>query len=475
MRDRGALQEAFRNAGQEHVFCRWDHLDKDGKDLLCRQAQEIDLEELERLVKSLVLGEEHKTSDLSGLEPAPYIRHPARGGDAALWKKAAGAGAEALRAGRVAAFTVAGGQGTRLGFDGPKGAFPVTPVKNKPLFRHFAEKLRAASGRYGKTIPWFIMTSHANHEQTADFFHKHAFFELNPEEVYFFKQGRMPAVDFQGKILLDPPGVIAMNPDGHGGSLRALVRNGMTDIMRRAGIDVISYFQVDNPLVQCIDPAFIGFHLLHESEMSSKTIPKAYPLEKVGHFCRQHGRCVVVEYSDMPETMQEERGADGELRFRAGSIAIHILARVFIERMGGNDARFDLPFHRADKKIKTIDEEGRAVKPDRPNGVKFEMFVFDALPFAENPVIIETLREDDFSPVKNPAGIDSAASARDDLLRLWTRWLRAAGAGVSAGDAGLPPFPLEISPLFAPDQETFIEKWKRLKVKPPVTADFYLE
>ena len=229
--------------------------------------------------------------------------------------------------------------------------------------------------------------------------------------------------------------------------------------MEADGIDTISYFQVDNPLVRCLDPAFIGFHLLANSEMSSKALPKAYPEEKVGVFCRDgQGRDVVIEYSDLPERLASERNAEGQLRFRAGSIAIHIFDRDFVKRLGsGSDPEANLPFHRAHKKVAHVDEEGHAVSPDEPNAWKFEMFVFDALPFARNPVIIETARKDDFSPVKNAEGNDSPGTSRDDQLRQYARWARAAGLSVEVDESGLPAVRFEISPLFADTEKRFVE------------------
>ena len=351
-----------------------------GQQQLLAEAAEIDLAEIARLTRTLLAKNAAAGVSLDGLAPAPYERHPASGGDAAAWARAKAAGEAALRAGRVAAFTVAGGQGTRLGYDGPKGTFPVTPILRKPLFQIFAEKILAAGRRYGKPLHWFIMTSHANHAATEAFFAEHKCFGLDGARVHFFRQGRMPAVDFDGKILLEAPHAIALSPDGHGGSLRALERSGALDVMQREGVDTLSYFQVDNPLVRCIDPAFIGWHLGRGSEMSSKMVPKAYAEEKVGHFCAQHGKLVVVEYSDLPMAMQRETDARGELRYPAGNIAIHLLDREFVRRMASGAEGVALPFHRADKKIPTIDASGAPVKPEKANGVKFEMFVFDALP-----------------------------------------------------------------------------------------------
>ena len=468
------LIASYRAAGQGQVFAFWDLLSPGERAALAKQAAEIDLAEVERLNRTLVLAKDGTGVDLTGLAPAPCERLPEHGGDLAKWAAAKAAGEAALRAGRVAAFTVAGGQGTRLGYDGPKGTFAVTPLKQKSLFQVFAEKIRAVGLRYGQPLHWFIMTSHANHAQTEQFFVAHQFFGLDPARVHCFRQGRMPAVGFDGKILLESRSSLALSPDGHGGSLRALHRSGALDLMQREGIDTISYFQVDNPLVRCIDPSFIGFHLLAGSGMSSKMVPKAYPEEKVGHFCRQDGKVVVIEYSDMPLAMQRETNPDGSLRYSAGSIAIHIIDREFARRMAAGGDGVALPFHRADKKIQTIDAAGQPVKPERANGVKFEMFVFDALPFAGNSIVIETARADDFSPVKNAEGVDSPQTCRDDQLRQFARWLQSGGAAIATDATGLPKCSVEISPLFGYDADSFAERWHSLPAKPVVAEGLYL-
>jgi UDP-N-acetylglucosamine/UDP-N-acetylgalactosamine diphosphorylase len=471
------LQQAYARAGQSQVFAFWPELGDAERQALLEQAAEVDLAEIARLTRALLAGGAAPAVDLADLEPAPYEALPENGGDAAAWAQARATGEQALRAGRVAAFTVAGGQGTRLGYDGPKGTFKITPVRQKPLFQVFAEKIMAAGRRYGRPLHWFIMTSHANHESTEAFFREHRCFGLDPGRVHFFRQGRMPAVDFSGRILLETKGAIAMSPDGHGGSLRALKRNGALDLMQAEGVDTISYFQVDNPLVRCVDPAFIGWHLRRGAEMSAKMVPKAYPEEKLGHFCRQRGRTVVIEYSDLPLAMQREVDPrTGRLRYLAGSIAIHILDREFVRRMAGDGAAAPaLPFHRADKKIATVDAQGRAVKPDRPNGVKFEMFVFDAVPSARGATIIETRRADDFSPVKNAEGVDSPRTAREDQLRKFARWIRAAGAEIATDASGLPAIAIEVAPGFGQDEESFAASWSRRDPKPVVQDGLYLE
>ncbi len=463
-----SLIQSFEQAGQGQVFAFFDQLDASAQAKLLAQAATIDLTEVAALVAEHVKGEHESSVNLDGLEPAPYTALPANGGDSAEWDAAVEAGAAALRAGRVAAFTVAGGQGTRLGYDGPKGTYPVTPVSEKTLFQVFAEKIARSGERFGVTIPWFILTSEINNDATVAAFEAADFFGLDRDSVHFIVQGLVPAVDYEGKILLADKGTIAMTPDGHGGSLRALVRSGAVDAMKAKGIDIVSYFQVDNPIVQCIDPAFVGFHVLGNSELSSKMVPKAYALEKVGHFCVQNGQALVVEYSDMPNAMQEETTEDGSIRFNGGSVAIHIFDRDFIERVGGSGEGVKLPFHRADKKIPYVDAAGNAVKPEAPNGVKFEMFVFDALPLAKNPVIIEAAREDDFSPVKNAEGVDSPKSCKEDQLRMFARWLKAAGEAIETDETGLPAVTFEISHRFAADQADFVSQWAMLDPKPEI-------
>jgi len=469
------IRNHFEQHGQGHVFKYWDDLEEEDRVRLVEQAQEIDLEELQGLIDTLVRSDDtHSNINYDDLEPAPYEKVPADRSTDARWQEAKQLGEEALRAGRVAAFTVAGGQGTRLGYAGPKGTFPVSPIKGKSLFQIFAEKILAARRRYESELLWYVMTSHANHDDTVAFFVENDFFGLGEDTVRFFRQGRMPAVDFEGRILMDSKGSMAMSPDGHGGSLRALERSGALTEMETKGIDLISYFQVDNPHVQVVDPHFIGFHIMAGTSMSSKMLPKAYEKEKLGHFCMRGDRLEVVEYSDMPDNLTAQRDEGGGLRFLAGSIAIHILSVAFARSLTSEGSSLTLPFHKATKKIPHIDEKGERVLPHEPNGVKFETFVFDALPFAGVPVIMETTRLGDFSPVKNAEGVDSPSTCRKDQQRLFANWLRKAGVEVELDSEGVPVRALEVSPLFGYDSESFIESWNRLSAPVDFSGDVYI-
>lgn len=363
------------------------------------------------------------------------------------------AGEGLIRRGKVGAFVVAGGQGSRLGYEGPKGCFPAGAVTGRPLFQVFADNLLGAKDRYGVDVPWYIMTSPLNHKATVEFFEANRFFGLRREDVMFLPQGVMPSLDIaSGNVLLASKGEVATNPDGHGGCVRALEKSGALDDMRARGLEHLSYFQVDNPIVRVLDPVFIGLHAgAHDSsgEMSSKMVVKASPDEKVGVFCAAGGRTRVLEYSDLPAALQQARNPDGSLRFAAGSIAIHVLSVEFIGRLA-RDPRFALPYHRAEKKVPCINPAtGAPVTPTANNAVKLERFVFDALELCRASVVVETDRTEEFAPIKNAAGADSPDSCRRVQTARAARWLEARGVAVPRASDGSPDCVLEISPRTA--------------------------
>ncbi len=444
------FEKVFNQAktfGQEHIFRFWDDLNDEQRQHLLGQASEIDFARIAQLVEECVKG----TAPFAlpgSIKPADFFpADPANKKQAAEYQKAWKKGEDALKAGKVCAFTVAGGAGTRLGFDGPKGIYRISPVLNKSLFQLFAEYIQNCRKRYNPNIRWFIMTSDTNHQATVQFFKDNSFFGLNPKHVCFFQQGMMPAFDADGKILLDRKDSLSLSPDGHGGSLRAMRKSGALAQMKKLGIEYISYFQVDNPLVRCLDPMFIGLHILSKSEMSSKSLAKADDLEKVGNFVIGDKKLMVIEYSDLPESLARAKNPDGSRKFDAGSIAIHILSRKFIERITEGDLK--LPYHRAVKKVPYINDRGEQIKPTEPNAVKLEQFIFDAIPMAKNSIVFQTKREEEFSPVKNAEGVDSAHSARRDFVARAARWLDKAGITVERKPDGQPACAVEISPLRA--------------------------
>jgi UDP-N-acetylglucosamine/UDP-N-acetylgalactosamine diphosphorylase len=456
------LRDNLKSIGQEQVLRFYDSLDAAGQARLTKQLEALDLAYIKQVSDTQV---KVKAALELPKEIKPVTAYPNKP-DAmhrGLYADAERLGRELLRDGKVAAFLVAGGQGTRLGYDGPKGEYPVTPVKNKPLFQVFAEQLIAHGRAFGKAIPWYVMTSDANDAATKAFFDKHNYFGLDPANVVFFVQGMMPAFAYDGTMLLGEKDSLALSADGHGGSLRALAKTGALADMRARGVEHLSYFQVDNPLVHVIDPLFIGLHDITGSEMSSKAIPKANALEKVGNFVIGDGKTQVIEYSDLPESLAVQTNADGSLKFNTGSIGIHALRVSFVEALNA-EGQLKLPWHRAEKKVPFVDESGNLVKPEKPNAVKLEQFVFDAIPLAENAIVYTTERAEEFSPVKNAEGVDSPATSRRDQSRRAARWLIASGVEVPQKN-GEPEATIEISPLFAANQQQLAAKAQLVSVK----------
>jgi len=457
MPDAAAIRKLLEEHGQSHVLRFYDELDEPQQATLLEQIADIDFDELDTLIAEYV----HKKPEFelpSHIEPPEIV--PARPKDdetVTLRADAQARGEELIAAGKVAAFVVAGGQGTRLGFEGPKGCFLATPVAHKPLFQVFAEQILAASERAGAAVPWYIMTSPVNDVPTRAFFRQYKYFGLDEKDVFFLVQGTMPAIGYDGKLLLAQKDSLALSPDGHGGSLIALRKSGALEDMASRGVELLSYFQVDNPLVRGVDPLFVGLHDLRGAEMSAKCLPKRDPMEKLGNFCLVDGKVTVIEYSDLPEQLAMATTDDGHLRFSAGSIAIHVLSRSFVERLTA-DGRCDLPLHRANKKVAHVDDAGNVVEPTEPNAVKLERFVFDAMPLAEEATILETRRSQEFSPIKNAEGADSPATSLHDQVRRAATWLEAADIQVPRDADGQIAAAIEISPLFADSPERLAEK-----------------
>ena len=448
MLDVKTTRQTLERHNQSHVLQFFDELAPARQQTLLEQIATIDFDKVDGWVEQYVRSKP-TVQPAGDIQPPQIVpAKPADDQTAAAHAAAQAEGEKLLAAGKVAAFTVAGGQGTRLGYEGPKGCLDATPVAKKPLFRILAEQILAAGQRAGKPLPWYVMTSPANDVATRAFFRQKKFFGLAPEDVFFLVQGTMPAFDFDGKILLTDKGQLALSPDGHGGCLPALRRSGALDDMARRGIELISYFQVDNPLVRCIDPLFLGLHAARHAEMSAKALPKRNPMERLGNFCIVDGKVTVIEYSDMPEDLARACTEDGRLKFSAGSIAIHILSRSFVERLTAGGA-CDLPLHRAEKKVPYVNQAGVTVTPDKPNAVKLERFVFDALPLAGETVILETLRSEEFSPIKNATGEDSLATSLHDQVRRAAEWLEEAGVAVPRDADGQIAAAIEISPLLA--------------------------
>ena len=433
------------------MFAFWDQLDPDRQQTLLQEIARTGCENIRQLYQQSTSLKDDWSALAQRAQPPQAIRlsdqHDSSASDARA------AGEQALRDGKVGAILVAGGQGTRLGFNHPKGMYSIGPVSNASLFQILLEKILAVGKRYGTKIPLYIMTSDATHAETEDYLKQNRYFGLSAADVRLFCQGVMPAVDAAtGKILLADKGRLALNPDGHGGMLAALDRTGALADIQRRNVAHLFYFQVDNPLVQIGDPLLLGYHLLARSEMTTLAIPKRDPLQRVGNIVSVDGRTQVIEYSDFPDAVAHQKNPDGSLKFWAASVAIHVFDAGFLQR-ASRDASA-LPFHVARKKVSYIDDHGTRIEPSAPNAIKFERFIFDLMPRAERSIVVEGPANAWFSPVKNAPGesTDSPQTCQAAMMALHRQWLTAAGAKVATN------VPVEISPLFALDSAELQKK-----------------
>ena len=447
-----SLAQSLRVSGQSHLLSFLDSLNPVDYQRLVDQLMSVDWPLIRNLVSTGFAVVQEGEEDF---EPPVAVR---ANGEGVAWSisDAEDAGVTALRAGAVAAVVVAGGQGTRLGFEHPKGMLPIGPVSNRTLFQIIADRLKATGLRYGVKIPLYLMTSDATHQETISYFSSNNYLGLDPSELVIFKQGTMPAVDIStGRCLMAAPNSLALSPDGHGGTLAALQKNGCLDDAESRGVKHLAYIQVDNPLAQLCDPVFLGHHLLSGSEMTTQVVKKRYPLEKVGNVVRVGEKVRIVEYSDLPEHSAKQTNEDGELRFWAGNIAVHLIELPFLRR---SLTRADsLPFHRAFKHVPYVDRSGQTINPSEPNAVKFERFIFDLLPHAKNALVVEADPAFAFAPVKNAAGseTDTAELAKDACSNLHKGWLERLGITVVEGVR------VEINPLFALDMSELATKVSR--------------
>lgn len=434
-----AQLEKAAQAGQSHVVQAAEQLDDAGRATLAASLGAVPWDTLDEL-RNLVLRDAAAGPSVADMRPPLSL-------GAADAQARVEQGEALLARGAIAVFTLAGGQGSRLGWNGPKGTFPATAITGKPLFGVLAERIRAMTVRYGAPVCWYIMTSVDNHEATLSFFNDNQFFGLDRANVMLFRQGMLPAFDAAtGNLLLGGPDCLAMSPDGHGGSFAALRNSGAIEHMERRGVEQASYVQIDNPLIRAVDPGFIGLHVdagVSSGEFSSKIIARAHATEKVGIYVDTPSGMRAVEYSDLDVQQAAATDADGRLIWRAANLAMHMVSVPFMRRIaeGGADA---LPWHKASKKVPFwCVDSARMIEPETNNAIKLERLVFDALPSVERSLLLEVERADEFAPIKNVDGEDSPATSIALQSSLHASWLREASVNVADGAA------IEISPLVA--------------------------
>ena len=405
-KDLEEIKFILKKYNQEHLLNGYDKLDENKKKQLLHQLNLIDFE----LIKSLYnKTKEEIINEKDEITPMAYLDKYKLNED---YKKYENIGKKAIKEGKLAAVTMAGGQGTRLGHTGPKGTYDIGLDSHKSLFELLCDGLKQEGEKYGVTIPWFIMTSRENNDETIEFFEKHKFFGYQKDKnIFFFKQGELPMIDTEGKILIDENGLVKMAADGHGGIYEALVKNGMTKKMKELGIEWVFIGGVDNCLVKMVDPVLMGVAIDKNVTVACKSVVKANPHEKVGVFCKRNGKPNVIEYSEITDEMAEATDENGELLYGESHILCNLFNVNAIERMGETP----LPYHSAFKKAKYIDKDGNLVVPDSPNAYKFEAFLFDAFGVVDELAVLRVKREEEFAPVKNAdkAGVDCPKTARE--------------------------------------------------------------
>jgi UDP-N-acetylglucosamine/UDP-N-acetylgalactosamine diphosphorylase len=419
---------------QQHLILFWDQLNPIQRQSLATQIRAMDFKRLDRLGREQLVSTDWERLARQA-EPPPMIRKEAlakhRAEDDSTIRSA---GERSIEAGHWGVLLVAGGQGSRLGFEQPKGMFPIGPVSGRSLFQMHCDTIHAVGARYGHSIALMVMTSRQTHDPTVEFFETNQFFGLDRRWVRFFQQGEMPSVDSQsGKILLDSPGTVATNPDGHGGMLEALTHSGTLAWAESLGVKHFFYGQVDNPLVPWCDPVLIGLHLNSESQATTLGVAKSDPMERVGNIVQIEGRVQIIEYSDLPEEIARLRQPDGALKIGVGNIAVHLFDLPFLQSSSLGEK--SLPYHRAVKKVPFIDEQGTRVSPQMPNAFKYERFIFDLLPVAAKSLVIEVEAAECFAPVKNADGhaSDTPEHCRQRISALHRNWLEQAGVRVADG------------------------------------------
>ncbi len=400
------VKDILKKYGQEHLLNHYDDLDDKKKEILLKQINHIDFELVNKLYDST---KEQKINTNDKITPINYLDKYKLNDQ---YKYYESIGKKAIKEGKLAAVTMAGGQGTRLGHSGPKGTYDIGLDSHKSLFELLSDNLKEEGKKYDVIIPWFIMTSRENNKDTVDFFEKHRYFGYKKDKnIFFFEQGELPMMDTEGKILIGEDGLIKLAADGHGGIYESLVKNKMTKKMRELGIEWVFIGGVDNCLVKMVDPVLMGIAIDKKVTVACKSVVKANPHEKVGVFCKRNGRPNVIEYSEITDEMAEATDENGELLYGESHILCNLFSIDAIERMGAEP----LPYHVAFKKAKYIDKDGNLVVPDSPNAYKFEAFLFDAFGEVDDMAVLRVKREEEFAPVKNSdeKGVDCPSTARE--------------------------------------------------------------
>ncbi len=401
--DSNKLEEKLKASNQTQIIKAYDRANDEIKKELESQIERIDFCQVADLYETT----KHEINfNKDVIESIAYVDKEKLSKEE--YNKYLKIGEDEIKSGKYAVVTMAGGQGTRLGHSGPKGTFDIGLDSHKSIFEILIDSLKADSNLYGVTIPWYIMTSKENNDDTVAFFEKNNYFGYDKEYIKFFQQGKLPMCDENGKVLINEKGLIKEASDGHGGIFQSMKSNGVTDDMNKKGIKWAFVGPVDNVLVKMVDPILLGIMIEKNVQAGGKSVVKANPAEKVGVFCKRNGKPSVVEYTEITEEMAERVDENGELVFGESHLNCNMFSVKAIEEV----ANKKLPYHIAHKKASYLDENGNLIVPEKPNAYKFESFIFDAFDMLDDMAILRVKREEEFAPVKNAEGTDSPETAR---------------------------------------------------------------
>lgn len=388
---------------QKQIIDLLNILSEEEKEKLYKQVVELDFKKIDRLYSELTKKEKTNSDNIE--EIVALDRDKISKNEL---KKYNDLGKKVIKENGYALVTMSGGQGTRLGYNKPKGEFVVDIYpKPKCLFEIIADKLKAANRRYKVTIPWYIMTSSENHEEINTFFKEHNFFGYPSDYIKFFMQGNLPLITEDKKLLLGENKLIKEAADGNGGIFNSMFKNKVLKDMKNKGVKWIYISSIDNILLKVIDITLIGLAVDKKVEIATKSLTKNSPDEKVGAICRKNNRIKVIEYSEMSEEMKNKRNDQGELVFGESHIMCNLFSIKALEIL----AKKKLPYHIAHKKADYLDENGVIIKAEKPNIYKFETFIFDGWEYFKDIAVLRGKREEDFAPIKNKEGIDSPETA----------------------------------------------------------------
>jgi len=423
---------------QQHILKHWESLTQEERSTLAEQLLTIDLDTFTKLQRAL------KKEKRAQGDYLPLEKHFLSGSE-----DKRKIGRELIASGRVGCIIMAGGMGTRLRFNGPKGMYPITLVQKKNLFQFFADRILAAGKFYGRELPVAIMTSTLNDKVTRQFFRENQNFGLSADQLDFYVQGNLPFLNQEGDLFLDAPGHVAEGPNGNGELLHHFYRSGVWDKWKGQGVDFLNIVLIDNPLADPFDSELIGTHHAEGCDVLVKGMRREDPHEKLGILVRIKDKVHVVEYSEMPLKDMEATQPDGELKYPSGNLSLFSVTMDFAEKIAGTD----LPLHKAFKALSYLDEAGERRQPEEPNAWKFEKFIFDILPFGNVEVILYP-RADCFAPLKNRVGKDSQKTVQQ-ALQEFDRKAFSSVTGVEPPDR-----PFELDPQFYYPTEELLENWK---------------